>query len=567
MYLSQHRRNEQSLLPKFFLTGWFVFCFTWLLIWLLYYPARHAGFVGDFYRDWLKIITEKSFQDYIKWFRPGTSTVYQFTQILTYGYYKIFGAVPLAWHVLHVTLHAIVCLCTYVFFRRLLLDTGIRSYASISLMVSLLFAISPYNTEVVVHEPCLHYTFGFLLLLLPLIWMQRYFRNARPRYLWWSVLLYIPASYSLEIFYLTPWLVLSLALFYRYALQMDKVILKRTAIFFLLPSLVIFAIHIVVLRAYTGSTMSHGVSSSITVLFDGFCNKVLKYIFHVLFMGRFVVNDTRQLIYHYCESVGTHPLFHVGFVAAFLYVLYKFRKTRPRLKLISLLTIWSLLFIALVSPREFPTGQLVALDRYVYFMTPFIYLAIALLFVGKFRVVGMLLFVAGISVSLYLLIKVNRYWAESQKVVTGLMNSFPATGNKIVLLLNPPENMEGIPMIGSDKHSVFGLSYELMRQKKIAGQLYDVASYNMTAADNGAHVNVLNDSVIKVTLNQWGTWWWFYFHGATSYDNEHFKLDMRDVGHWYELTLHKPADQYLLLYSVGERWKIVDMTKKDVDQN
>jgi hypothetical protein len=312
--------------------------------------------------------------------------------------------------------------------------------------------------------------------------------------------------------------------------------------------------------------MSHEVSSSVTVLFDGFCNKALKYIFHVLFMGRFFADDTRQLIYHYCEFVGMHPLFHMGFVAAFMYILYKFRETGPRLKLITLLFVWSLLFIALVSPREFPPMQLVALDRYVYFMTPFIYLVIALLF-GRLRVVGISMFVVGILVSLYFLIKVNKYWAGSQKVVTGLMNSFPATGNKTVLLLNLPENMEGVPMIGSSKPSAFALSYELMRQKKIAGPAYDVASYNMIGPDNGAHVNVINDSMIKVTLNQWGTWWWFYFHGATSYDNEHFNLDMRDVGHWYELTLHKPAHQYLLLYSVGGTWKAVDMNKREEDQN
>jgi hypothetical protein len=284
-------------------------------------------------------------------------------------------------------------------------------------------------------------------------------------------------------------------------------------------------------------------------------------------MGRYFSNDTRQLIYHYCEVVGSHPLFYIGFTTAFFYVLYKFGKTRSRLRLIMLLVIWSLLFIALVSPREFPPMQLVALDRYVYFMTPFIYLAVALAFVGKLRVMSLLIFAAGMSVSLYFLIKVNRYWAESQKVVAGLMNSFPATGNKIVLLLNLPENMEGIPMIGSSKPSAFGLAYELMQKKKIIGPVYDVASNNMIAVDNGAHVNVINDSIVKVTLNQWGTWWWFYFHGATSYDNEHFQLNMRDVGHWYELTLHKPADSFLLLYSVGSTWKTVDMRKKDVDQN
>ena len=39
-----------------------------------------------------------------------------------------------------------------------------------------------------------------------------------------------------------------------------------------------------------------------------------------------------------------------------------------------------------------------------------------------------------------------------------------------------------------------------------------------------------------------------------------------DVGHEYDLTLKKPVGDYLLLYNVGDKWKVVDMSKKGVAQ-
>ncbi|MCW3121720.1 MAG: hypothetical protein JWQ38_1212, partial [Flavipsychrobacter sp.] len=33
---------------------------------------------------------------------------------------------------------------------------------------------------------------------------------------------------------------------------------------------------------------------------------------------------------------------------------------------------------------------------------------------------------------------------------------------------------------------------------------------------------VINDSVINVTLNKWGTWWWENLTGSYSYENKDY---------------------------------------------
>ena len=121
-------------------------------------------------------------------------------------------------------------------------------------------------------------------------------------------------------------------------------------------------------------------------------------------------------------------------------------------------------------------------------------------------------------------------------------------------------------MIGAQPIGEYKMMRELFVNKDLHNKVYDVQSYNMLDAGDGAHITVINDSVIKVTLNEWGTWWWYEGHGGYSYQNEDYKLDMRDPGHWFDVTLKHPASQYLLLYQQGDQWREVNMNKKNDDQ-
>jgi hypothetical protein len=149
-----------------------------------------------------------------------------------------------------------------------------------------------------------------------------------------------------------------------------------------------------------------------------------------------------------------------------------------------------------------------------------------------------------------------------------MLYQLPETGNKIVLMLNLPGKMNGVPLLDASNDFVYKWSYNFTTdRKKLENTVYDVVAYNMLTRDDGAHVNVLNDSMVKVTLNQWGTWWWYNRSGAMSYENEYYKLNMIDAGHWYELTLKKNPNDYMLFYQISDQLKRVDMTRKNEDQN
>jgi hypothetical protein len=96
---------------------------------------------------------------------------------------------------------------------------------------------------------------------------------------------------------------------------------------------------------------------------------------------------------------------------------------------------------------------------------------------------------------------------------------------------------------------------ELLSDGPAAARIYDGMAFNMKSPSDGSEVSLVNDSTLRVTLLQWGTWWWYKDFGGYSYETPDYRIDMRDQGHWYEIVLKRPMSEYQLLYQVGDTWK------------
>jgi hypothetical protein len=545
-----------------------VFGFLWLLLFCLYYPAAKAGMVADF-SGWLDQVKNHSFSEYINRTHFEARSLYQVTQFNTWAFYKLFGINPWAWHLLFITLHVINACLLFVLACRLLADSGVRNGRSIAFGGVLLFSISPYISEVIVWEPAFHFLQGLLFLLLILVLTQRFIHTGATRYAWLAAAVYTLSLFSLEIFYITPWLVLSLALFYRYLPSFGEQVVKRVLLYFFVPMLLLFLIRFAGYRLAYGDWVSRIGAGSVAAMQLQWLGKPAKYLFHLLCMGRFYPFEWRNKVYALCDSVGGILIFYGCLSVAILIIVTKFKQMGGKAKVASLLFVWMVVALLLLIPLWFASDMLVLYDRYTYFAGAFLYMLLAVLAsMLAYRYLAVTLIGLFAIVNLRFTIQVSRYWGKSAHIVTSLLNTIPDERDKTMLLLNIPQNMHGVAMIGAEKNSEYKLLHDLILPgKTLTNTVYDVLAYNMLTPADGAHVNVINDSLIKVTLNQWGTWWWFETRGAYSYETAEYKLDLKDPGHWYELTLKKPYGQYLLLYNVGDKWKTVDMSKKDVDQD
>ncbi|MBC7555263.1 MAG: hypothetical protein H7257_14935 [Taibaiella sp.] len=300
----------------------------------------------------------------------------------------------------------------------------------------------------------------------------------------------------------------------------------------------------------------------------GYLSKPPKLLFNILLLGRFFTIACKEWVYGICETTGFLVAFYGAISGYCVYSIIQFRRSGTNRKLFFLFFLFGAVTLGFLIPLPFPgAALLVFYDRYTYFANAFVYILPAIL-LGKYLkgwpVYTILTIYLGINV--FFTLRLNRYWKHSAYINNRLYNEMPAASGKTILLLNLPENLNGVPMIGAQPESEFKSLHDLFTGIEIKNKIYDVQSFNLMTKEDGAHISVINDSTIKVTLNQWGTWWWFEGHGGTSYENADFKLDLVDPGHWYQLTLKRPSNQYQLLFLNSTSWKTVNMSRLNEDQ-
>jgi hypothetical protein len=540
----------------------FLFAFFWLLAFILYLPAAKAGFVGDF-PAWLDHIRNSSFKDYINWNICGVKVLYQFTQFVTYIIYKLFGVNPWAWHLTQLTMHVANVTLLYKITRRLFVDFNIKHPSMAAFMGALLFCISPYASEVIVYKPCFHISMALLMMLLILSWTQRYIKTGQKKFIWLSAFIYFFSTYSLELFYVTPFFTLTLVLFYYLVNKIEQPSFKKTILFFLLPQIILLCAQLGVFYTVYGYNLPHSLSAGNPLVY---LTNPPKYLFHILFLGRFLSHETREAVYTVCGKVKFIALFYGCIILICTITIARFRRISSKGKIASLIFTWCMLSFLFTSPLWFYDLLYIIYDRYAYFPAAFTYMLLSIIISYFPKYIGIPLLSVFAIFNIYGTMKNNNCWYQSAAISNKLLRNFPEAGDKTVILLNCPQCMKGALMIRAIGESEYKQMHNLLLPQKINNKVYDAVSYNLLTPNDGAHVMVINDSMLRVTLNQWGTWWWYNDHGAFSYENDDYKLNMVDEGHWYDLTLKHTADQYLLLYEVGDKWKTVDWNKKNIDQ-
>lgn len=532
---------------------------------VIYFPAAKAGWVIDAV-GFIEHLKHESFWDFINRVHSEDHSLYQLFTFHYYLFYKLWGMNLWMWSLLYIVVQSLNAFLLFLLCRSIFVDTGVRNATPIALAGALLFVVCPHVSEIVVCKAYYHYLQSFFFILMILRWVQQYQHRQQRGYVWGAAVLFALAAITLEIFYLVPALVLALALYYRFVLNYEKKVFIKTLINFFAVQAVILGLYFLALYSRYGMLTAHKISFNESAI--QYLSKPLKYVLHIVFLGRYFSFQQKMKLYGWCESFELILVFYTLALTLYMFAITKLNKLSNVHKALLLLFTWITLFIAFILPMPFPDASLLVFyDRYTYFADGFIYTFLALI-VGSYinKYISILLLVIYAGINLYFTVKLNRYWKHSAYITNRLLRDLPPTGNKIVLLLNLPENMNGVPMIGAQPESEFKVMDATLNNTEIKNPVYDVASYNMMDDKDGAHVTVANDSMIHVTLNEWGRWWWYEGHGAKSYETNDFVLNMTDAGHWYELKLKKPASQYLLLFQTGDQWRIVDMNKRNVDQ-
>ena len=546
----------------------YLFIFFWILAGLIYLPSYRAGFFFDFH-SMLEYYHQQSFPDFINRKGIGHESLYQVTQLILFCLLSVFKTNPVPWFVLFTGLHAVNGFLVCRLFTRYFKLLNISAAQSIAFTGALIFIISPLQSEVVIWKAALHYLTGLMMILLILQWCLSYLETQNRKFIWRVILLYFISTFTLEIFYLTPAFVFILAASLKLSGRISFEAIKKCLLSIFLPLVGIWLLYLFIYYFSYGKWIAHydfDVQKAFTL--KQVITKIDKYFLHVYFMEYFWKNDWRTKAYdlmHEMPVILATGLLILGIISIGI---FRFKNLKPFAKAVVVLFFLSLVSFVVILPMWFNDMQLMRNDRYYYVASVFMFMLLSVL-LFKVQTKWLRNSLIGIYVLLCITgtIMIGFKARQAAKIFHGMIHHFNWHHAPKVLLLNLPNNYEGIGIIPATDPDVFNSHLYLFGRDSVKGKVFSVSSYNVQLPWDGAHITVADSLNLKVTLNQWGSWWWFGSFGATDYENDLYEVKITDPGHEYHLRFHqKPDTSTVILFQQGDQWRRVDMNKIGEEQ-
>lgn len=537
-----------------------LFLFFWLCTALVYFPA----YKGGFYEDFLKFIDTQKQLSLTDVLRQRSWSLYYGVETFHYCFLSLFHTRPLPWFLLFTGMHALTAISLLRFFRGLFRIWQTSFGDAVVLTGTLFWLFTPLAAETINWKACSHYMVSMILMFSILKWFTDYMTIPRSLLLAKMIAVYILSVFFLEIFYLTPVFILVLLASLQYCRKPTGLSPLKAGIRVLLPIVLIWGLYYIAFQQVTGRAMAR-TELSPAALFNPLvvASRYGKYIIHLYLMEYFLPAGPKQSLYHFLNGTAGAALSGLLLLGAALAGIVRMRKASAEGQLITLLFLLLLCSFVIILPMWFYEMFPYQGSRYFYLPGAMGYLLLACLIYRYIRPAGLrkvviaLYFCCNLAGTLYLVKSIREATITGNK----LMDQFRwYTGD--VLLLNLPEMYKGIGIIGASPAN-FSSHLALLRNKPVSNKIYDVLSFNMVGRWDGAHVEVLDSTRLKVTLNQYGSWWWYKGFGAANYENDLYKVTLTDNGFSYVLELkRRPDPSLMLLYQVGGDWKAVDWRKK-----
>jgi hypothetical protein len=532
----------------------------WLLLFVVYWQTRNAGFVTDFY-GWMTNFDTLSFADCVNGKTYNIKSFYQVTHLIMYALTYLFRMSGLPWYVIFVSLNALNLVLLYKILTKTASKLHIENAETITILGLLMFMASPYQSEVMVWRASFHYLLGFDFMLSIIWFFLKYLEEPKAKYWLGAMVIFIISIFSIEYFLFTPFILLVFILFWHLndSKQYDfKNIFIR---FFLLPLLFI-GVYFLMYKSVNGKWVAHyGASSENSLLSLNSFSTYAKYVFKHLFFIRYLEHKNKEAFFNFFNTPSVSSLIlGVISVISILGLVY-FKKISAKARLLFLSFGFFSILLTPVLTLFFSTLLLTENDRYGYLPSAFLMFGLALSLSFLPKRIFYLSSVCYIFFSFFLLLKTNRMWYHAENVRHHLVQNYHWWEGENIIFLNVPDDIKGMYIYRAPADfSGLAESIEIEKQRKIKARTFDVAQYNLTSINDGVSVKMPSRDTAIVTLNQWGNWWWRGGKGASDYENNVYKVqfDYNGCGNCYRLILKDTTMKNTLIYQVGYALKEVD---------
>lgn len=540
--------------------------YTFLLFLVLSSILYSTSFKGVFVADFTNFIECHRNLSFAQYLMLTPSSLYQGVNFVHYVGLTLFGLNPIPWFLFFVALHALNGVQLFYFFRRFLTMLGWEPETSLKLAFAgvVLWLLGPLAVEVVVWKACSHYLISMLLQFAVLSFLLRFINSGNPKFIGYLLTTYLVSTVFLEYFYITPLFVVLIgaALVYVrvYPPQLIGNILRKVV----LPMVLIFALYYLVFYLVSGNFVARLETNMVATSPDHYVYKLMKYIVHIFAMEYFYPEQLKHGIYKMVENIYALALFIAGISLLFVAGFRGYRTWSLQAKTLLIFLAMSLAGCLLTLPMWFYDLFPYQGSRYFYLPTIFFYMLFSI-FLGslslKYKwVIGLFWTYLLLNVAATFRLALNAGYAGH--IFNKIVYDFKWEKEEQVFLLNLPIFFRGVPIVDALPERNFATHLRTFRNDTIDGDIYDISSFHMNGRWDGANVTVLDSMTFKVTLNQYGSWWWYDAVGGQDYESDLFKVTYLDNGFSYLLQFKtKPHPNAKFLYLTGTQWKEVDRSK------
>lgn len=529
----------------------YLFVGFWLLTMLLYRHGYGSQFIDDYISGIVLFIND----GWAGWATSyGFSSLYYAHDAVFCGFFSLFGSSPLAWFLLFTGMHSLNATLAFGFIKRLFTNNHFKAPTLAALFISLLFLVSPYQTENVIWAATIHYGIS-MLCLWAMVWLYASYIDWGHKWkLFVCFFLFAFSLLTLEIALVFPAIMLLVfGLLWQPFSGLGNV-LRHTKII-VLPMAAIIALYLGATFVLKGHFIGHyGSESHLQLSLVHILGGIWSYLAKLLGLVHYYPYNARAYIYSHLGQAKIAIAITVC-VTAIWYALFRYRKPWAMFALgwaglvfVSLLPVISMHFQYLNQGQN---------DRLSYFASIFIYGGPIILFVWFASRWLWLYGLAMVAVSILLLVPQTTNWQHASAIQNKAVDSplFYA-GQGYIYLLNLPCFYSGTYVYRSIERLHFARKYYQLPD--VSDRIKYVASANMHHTDDSVTVTTLpSPNTFNIELSAWGNWFWQGEIGAQNSSNEDMSITIDEWGHSYILVLPKLRPEDRLLYFTQNGWQEV----------
>lgn len=505
-----------------------------------------SGYRGELLDDGLAGLTKFQNQGWGGFAQSfGFTSLYYVHDILVLSVYKVVGKLALGWFAVMIVLHAVNASLIFFVFRKFYALLELRHGALIAGLGSIMFLLSPYQTENVLWAATLHYAVT-LLIFLSSTWMlfSGIEKNGFPRSTAIVlILLQVIALLTLEISLVFPF---AYGVFAGGVLAGKKSwrLFRQLITGIILPMLCLLPLYFAATRLIKGHWLPHyGEAHLLNNNIQTYATNYARYLIKTLGFVHFASHSTREKMYDLC-SHWRWALFAELLVALILVVAFRFRKQHKAA--FAFLLLVTLSFVLLLPSLHMFFMYLFNTinDRLGYYFTLAIYQALALVLITLFHRPGIVAASAFIIAGCWLLQIEDSSWCGAGTIQDNCIRSFTWLNAPRVYVLSSPAYFNNVYVFRNDERLPFALNF--FKQCKDTDKVVPVTSFSSWSMADSTLVEVKNDSALIVSIKT-GGWLMRDDLGATDYSNSDFEVHYNQWQAQYQITLkHKvPGAAYV----------------------